>query len=157
MPMSPYYRHLREKIGTMPIFSPSVAAVIRNSKGEILFQRPIGSSEIWSLPAGAIEIGETPVMAVVREVYEETGLEVKPTRVLAVLGGDSFRFTYPDGNQVEYLVVVFQCAIVAGELRGQDGESAELGFFPYHKRPPLALPYPDAIFLTDVGPTWFQP
>ncbi len=64
MPMSIYYKRLREKLGSELIFMPSIAAVIKNEQGEILFQYPGG--EHWSLPAGAIEPGETPEEAVVR-------------------------------------------------------------------------------------------
>lgn len=156
MPMSPYYRGIREKVGTMPIFNPSVAAIIRNGQGDILFQRPQGSVDVWSLPAGSIELGETPAMAVVREVYEETGLKVQPTSIRAVLGGAPFRFTYPDGNQVEYVVIVFACQLLSGELRCLDGESEDLRYFPAHSRPALALPYPDELFLSTGGPAWFE-
>ena len=67
--------------------------------------------DVWSLPGGAIELGETPAMAVVREVYEEKGLRVEPTDILAVLGGDTFCYTYPDGNQVEYIVSFLRCKL----------------------------------------------
>lgn len=156
MPMSPYYRALRAKIGSMPIFSPSVAAVIRNDRGDVLFQKPRGSTNVWSLPAGAIELGETPAMAVVREVYEETGLRVEPVSILAVLGGDAWHFTYPDGNQVEYVVVVFACRVLSGDLGCLDGESEELRYFDPENRPLLALPYPDDVFRVTDAPTWFQ-
>lgn len=146
MPISSYYRDLRQKIGPMAIFNPSVAAIIRNHRGDILFQRPQGS----------IELGETPARAVVREVYEETGLRVKPVAIRAVLGGDAFRFTYPDDNQVEYVVVIFDCKVVSGELRCLDGESAELRYFSFEECPPLALPYPEHIFQEVSGPTWFE-
>lgn len=68
-------KKIREQLGHELIFIPSVAAVIKNEQGEILFQYPGG--EYWSLPAGAIEPGETPEEAVVREVWEETGLKVQ--------------------------------------------------------------------------------
>ncbi len=73
MPMSKYYKELREKIGTQLIFSPSVVGIIRNERKEILFVQEAGGT-MWGFPAGAIEIGETPAEAVIREVYEETGL-----------------------------------------------------------------------------------
>lgn len=44
------------------------------SKGNLI---SISGGEYWSLPAGAIELGETPEEAVVREVWEETGLKVQ--------------------------------------------------------------------------------
>lgn len=155
--MSDYYKHLRQKIGTQLIFSPSVAAIIRNENGEIVFQRPSMNSDLWSLPAGAIELGETPTDAVRREVYEETGLHVLPDKLVGVFGGENFRFTYPDGNQVEYLIFMFECIIENGELEAVDGESAELKYFPVSSIPKLAIPYPTEIFVPSSSErTFFQ-
>ncbi len=64
MSMSLYYKKIREQLGHELIFMPSVAAIIKNEHGDILFQYPGG--EYWSLPAGAIEPGETPEEAVIR-------------------------------------------------------------------------------------------
>lgn len=65
MSMSLYYKKIREQLGCELILIPSIAAVIKNEQGKILFQYPGG--EYWSLPAGAIEPGETPEEAVIRE------------------------------------------------------------------------------------------
>jgi len=155
--MSDYYIMLREKIGTQLIFNPSVAAIIRNEYGEILFQRSSLESDIWSLPAGSIEMGETPAEAVVREVWEETGLKVTPKKMLGVFGGHDFRFTYPDGNQVEYIIIMFACIIDGGNLEAIDGESAELQFFNVDSMPQLAMPYPKEVFYqSDTAKTYFQ-
>lgn len=51
--------------------------------GEILFQRPSRDRGIWSLPAGAIELGETPAEAVQQEAYEDAGY---PDKFLGVFG-----------------------------------------------------------------------
>ncbi len=145
MPISDYYKQLRVKVGTELVFMPSVAAIVRNDDNEILFQYP-GEGERWSLPAGAIEPGETPAQALIREVWEETGLTVKPNKLLGVFGGEDFRFTYPNGDHVEYNVFVFACTIVKGELISIDGESADLRFLKEESKPKLALPYPEFIF-----------
>lgn len=157
MAMSDYYRKLRKTIGTQRIFNPSVAAIIRNDQGEILFQRPSLSSDVWSLPAGAIELGETPAQAIKREVYEETGLHAVPQKLLGVFGGENFRVTYPDGNQVEYLILMFACVIETGELAAVDGESAVLQYFSPSFMPKLAIPYPKEIFYPSSSErTFFQ-
>lgn len=157
MAMSDYYKQLRQKIGTQLIFSPSVAAIIRNDNGEILFQRPSLSSDIWSLPAGAIELGETPAEAVKREVYEETGLYIVPQKLLGVFGGENFRFIYPDGNKVEYVIFMFECAVEKGGLQAVDGESATLEYFPASSIPKLSIPYPKEIFYPSSSEcTFFQ-
>ncbi|MGD6993213.1 NUDIX domain-containing protein [Sutcliffiella horikoshii] len=145
MPISDYYRKLREKVGTDLLLLPSVAAIIRNENSEILFQYP-RNSDVWSLPAGAIEPGESPAEAVVREVWEETGLEVEPTNVIGVFGGLEFRHTYANGDQVEYQVTVYECKIVNGTLEAVDGESEILKYFIEDNIPKLVLPYPEWIF-----------
>src|SRR5690625_585711 len=90
MGMSDYYKNLRDMVGNELIFMPSVAGIVRNEKEDILFQYK-GNEKKWSLPAGAIEIGEPPAKAVVREVWEETGLIVIPKQLSGVYGGNDFR------------------------------------------------------------------
>ncbi|MEA3319660.1 MAG: NUDIX domain-containing protein [Bacillota bacterium] len=145
MPISDYYRKLREKVGTDLLLLPSVAAVIRNDKSEILFQYPRNSDD-WSFPAGAIEPGESPAEAVVREVREETGLEVEPINIIGVFGGKEFRHTYANGDRVEYQVTVYECKIISGTLEAMDGESEILKYFKEENIPKLALPYPEWVF-----------
>ncbi len=155
MPMSSYYRELRTKIGTDLIFSPSVAAVIRNDSGHILFVQS-ADDQRWSIPAGAIEIGEAPAQAIRREVWEETGLKVRPLTILGVAGGQEFRWTYADGNQVEYLVIVFECQIEGGKLDAIDGESMAFRYFDPSNLPPRQFPYPDEWFQSPgAHVTWF--
>lgn len=144
MPISTYYKELREKIGSQIIFTPSVAAIIRNEQGEILFQYPGG--DYWSLPAGAIELGETAEEAVVREVFEETGLHVEPIFIKGVFSGKAFRHTYENGDEVEYMVAVFECKVLGGKLQSVDGESIKLQYFRSDERPKLVLPYPEELF-----------
>ncbi|PKR82381.1 hypothetical protein CWO92_24790 [Heyndrickxia camelliae] len=156
MGMSDYYQDLREKVGSELIFMPSVAAIIRNKAGEILFQHK-GNGEKWSLPAGAIELGEAPAEAVVREVWEETGLHVVPKKLVGVFGGKDFRYQYPNGHKVEYNVFLFECVAQGGELNPIDSETAELRYFKAEEMPELALPYPKFLFLQDNhAETYFQ-
>jgi 8-oxo-dGTP pyrophosphatase MutT (NUDIX family) len=145
MGMSDYYKSIRGKVGNQLIFMPSVAGIVRNELGEVLLQNK-GNGEKWSLPAGAIELGEAPAEAVVREVWEETGLYVVPRKLLGVFGGKDYRYQYPNGHQVEYNVVMFDCVIQGGELCPIDNETAELRYFSPNNMPELALPYPKYIF-----------
>lgn len=157
MPISPYYRTIREQIGPMRIFSPSVGAIIRNPQQEVLFVESADDHR-WSIPAGAIEIGETPAEAMRREAYEETGLRIQIEGVAAVLGGREFRWTYPDGNEVEYLVVVFHAVPVGGSLEARDGEVARFRWHSALNLPSLALPYPPEIFRSPSSEDpYFQP
>ncbi|WP_078546846.1 NUDIX hydrolase [Litchfieldia alkalitelluris] len=146
MGMSDYYKKLREKVGNELIFMPSVAGIVRNELGEILLQNK-RNGENWSLPAGAIELGEAPAEAIVREVWEETGLYVVPKKLLGVFGGKDYRYQYPNGHKVEYNVLMFECIIQSGKLSPIDNETTELRYFSAENMPELALPYPKSLFL----------
>ncbi|WP_342439660.1 NUDIX domain-containing protein [Paenibacillus sp. FSL L8-0436] len=150
MPISEYYRALREKTGSGLLMVPSVAAVIRNDDEEILFIRK-GKEQLWGLPAGAVEPGETPSRALRREVFEETGLMVTPGRIIGVFGGEKYAYQYSNGDMVEYSIIVFECSIVKGTPRSMDGEAEEFKFFKEQELPEIAIPYPREIFMQDSG------
>ena len=141
MPMSPYFSHLRSKLGHGLLLVPGVAAVIRDSEGRILLQEK-SSGEGWSLPAGAIEPGESPEEAIRREVREETGFLVEPCEILGVYGGSAFRYAYPNGDAVEYTVVLYRCVPIKTPGGPFDGETRSLRYFAESEMPKLALPYP---------------
>lgn len=145
MGMSEYYKNLREKIGNQLIFVPAVVGIIRNNQGEILFGRKHNEKN-WGLIAGAIEIGETPAQAMVREAFEETGLIIETNRIIGVYGGEDQRLTYKNGHQVEYLTVVFECSIKDGQLTPDNEEMSDLQYFPEHQIPPIVNRYPKYIF-----------
>jgi 8-oxo-dGTP pyrophosphatase MutT (NUDIX family) len=126
---------------------PAVAAVIRDSSDRLLLQEK-ASGEGWSLPAGAIEPGESPEDALRREVREETGLCVVPTRIIGVFGGQAFRYLYPNGDAVEATIVLYRCAVIAESPEGwTDPETKSLGWFARRELPRLQVTYPaEALF-----------
>ena len=136
-----YLMELRGLVGRRLLLVPSVAAVIRDGAGQLLLHEK-ASGEGWSLPAGAIEPGETPQEAVIREVREETGLVVAPVGILGVFGGHGFRHTYPNGDEVEYVVTLFRCAVVEAGGHWTDSETKALGYFTPDTLPPLTPAYP---------------
>jgi 8-oxo-dGTP pyrophosphatase MutT (NUDIX family) len=139
--MASYLTELRSLIGHRLILLPAVAAVIHDAQGRLLLQEK-SSGEAWSLPAGAIEQGETPQAAIIREVMEETGLTVSSARILDVFGGAEFRYTYPNDDQVEYVVTLFKCEVRDTGGAWTDDETKSIRYFPQDDMPPLALPYP---------------
>ncbi len=148
--MSPYFKNLRDKIGNDLLLIPSVAAVVTDDEGKILLQEK-SSGEAWSLPAGSIEPGESPEEAIIREVREETGLNVLVEKVLGVYGGIGFRYTYPNNHQVEYTVVLYRCRVINASGTPLDSETVSLGYFSEHDMPPLALPYPKEVLFSHVA------
>ncbi|HUQ52222.1 MAG TPA: NUDIX domain-containing protein [Gammaproteobacteria bacterium] len=145
--MSPYFRQLRAKIGHDLLLLPAVAAVIRDSDGRLLLQER-SAGDGWSLPAGLIEPGESPEQCLRREVLEETGFVVVPTRIIGVFGGEGFRHVYPNGDVVEATVVLYRCVVVGEEPGGpSDPETKSLRWFPRVDMPKLGAAYPlEALF-----------
>jgi mutator protein MutT len=143
-----YARKLKEAMAGELVISAGVDAIVRNDTGEILVMRRADGGT-WDLPGGAVEPGETPAEALLREVREETGLEVRIRCVAGVFGGRTFRHTYPDGQRVEAFSVTFECEIVGGTLRNTDGEAAGFRFVAEDALPPLTWPYPPALFGRD--------
>jgi len=125
MAISPYVARLRARLGPERLLLPSVSGIMYDSSGKILLVRQ-REGEIWSTPGGVVEPDESPADAVVREVGEETGLDVRPLRVLGVFGGPAFVVRYPNGDESQYVMTVFECAVVGGETAPDHDETIEL-------------------------------
>ena len=99
MAMSEYMRSLRAAVGHRLLELPAVTILVRDDRGRVLLVRQ-SDPEIWSTPGGAIEPYEVPADAALREVWEETGLEVKLTRMVGAFGGPDFVTRYGNGDLV---------------------------------------------------------
>jgi 8-oxo-dGTP pyrophosphatase MutT (NUDIX family) len=115
---------VRELIGSHLLVVPGVAAAVVADDHLLLLLH--AESHRWVLPGGAVEPDEHPADAVVREVAEETGLTVRPERIIAVSGGAEHHRHYRNGDEVSYVTTVFRCTPYAGELRRDEHEALDL-------------------------------
>lgn len=127
MPMSPYVESIRARIGNDFLLLPGVTAVIRDGERFLLGRH--APSGVWSLLGGGVEPGEEPTDAVAREVLEETGARVRITGLIGAYGGDPMAVTYPNGDQVGYVTVAYECEMLSDPAPDMD-EIVELGWFP---------------------------
>lgn len=95
------------------VITPKIGtdAAIFNEHGEVLLmERSDGSG--WCLPCGFVEPNESPAEGIIREVHEETGLEIRIKRLVGVFT----RKPSPKYGPYTVLSVVHLCEIIAGEL-----------------------------------------
>ena len=111
----------------------AVAAVVGNDKNEILLTQRADSG-IWLYPVGWADVGYSPSEVAIKEVHEETGIEVEPVSLIAVFDGLRLGFA-----RVPLYSLVFHCRMIGGELRGHPLETRQVGFFSREDLPwPLA-------------------
>jgi ADP-ribose pyrophosphatase YjhB (NUDIX family) len=111
----------------------AVGAAVGNDDGELLLiKRP--DSGFWLFPTGWADVGYSAAEIVVKEVREETGIDVEVVRLIAVLDGIRQGFT-----RTPLYSLLFQCRPVGGDLAGHPLETADLGWFSREQLPsPLA-------------------
>ncbi len=101
----------------------AVGAVVGNDRDELLLVKRADSG-LWLYPTGWADVGYSASEVVVKEVQEETGIEVEPLRLIAVLDGLRLGFT-----RVPLYSLLFHCRAVGGELAAHPLECAEVGWF----------------------------
>ena len=108
---------------------PGVAVIIMDEKGRVLLQKRADVG-LWGIPSGHVEPGETVSEAAIREIKEETSLDIRIKKLIGVYSEpDSQIFTYPSGKTVHFITTYFLAEIIGGELRCNSPESIEIQFF----------------------------
>ena len=125
--MSDYVRSLRDKIGNGFLLVPSVAVAIRDADGRLLLVQHVEGR--WQLPGGAVDPGEHPREAAARECFEEARIEVRVGDVLGVFGGEAYRVTYANGDELGFVPILFAGEIVSGEPEPDEEETQAIGWF----------------------------
>jgi ADP-ribose pyrophosphatase YjhB (NUDIX family) len=105
----------------------AVTAVVVNDQGELLLQKRT-DNDLWGLPGGAMNLGESIGQAVVREVKEETSLDVEPTGLVGIYSDPGHIIAYADGEVRQEFSICFTAHIVGGQLAVGDQESIEVRF-----------------------------
>ena len=127
-PIGNHLRDLRRLVGSRPLFAPGANVLVTDTQNRLLMLRHADTG-LWTLPGGALEPGESFVQTAARELHEETGLTADRLEALEMFAGPEYRFTYPNGDVVDYVSVLYRAHGVSGELRPQMDEVLEVGWF----------------------------
>lgn len=103
---------------------PAVTAVVTDPDGRLLLIHRVDNDR-WALPGGGIELGESVSAAVIREVVEETGIEVEISGVVGVYSDPRHVIAYDDGEVRQQFSLCFRARPVGGAL-ANSSESTEV-------------------------------
>ncbi|MEV5719775.1 NUDIX domain-containing protein [Amycolatopsis mediterranei] len=104
----------------------AVSAFIQDDQGRILLIRRT-DNDLYSIPGGQLELGETLAEAAVREVREETGIECAVTEVIGLYSDPKHVIAYDDGEVRQEFSICFRAHPIGGSLRTSD-ESKEVNW-----------------------------
>lgn len=116
------------------IFNPGVRAIILNEKKEVLLQQRTDMLH-WCLPSGGVELGETALDALCREIFEETSLTVVEAEPMALYSGPEQQFEYPNGDQIQGFAVAFIIRKWTGIPCADGEEGSEVRFWSLDRLP----------------------
>jgi ADP-ribose pyrophosphatase YjhB (NUDIX family) len=116
---------------------PAASAIVTSDENRILLIRR-RDNDLWSIPGGTMEIGESISQTVVREVEEETGLEVEPLYIVGIYSNPRHVVEYSNGEVRQQFSICFACKVLGGAIKTSD-ESTEVRFFTQNEmgKPPM--------------------
>ncbi len=126
MPRTEYFDH--PDAPTPNSIVPAASAVVVDGEGRVLLHLRADTGN-WSIPGGAMEPGESIADTAVRELREETGIEVRPVRLVGVYSDPRHVVAYDDGEVRQEFSVCFLCRPVGGTVSSGSDETDDVRWF----------------------------
>jgi ADP-ribose pyrophosphatase YjhB (NUDIX family) len=130
-----YWETLRAHVGHTPlIISGAAGAIVRDDKILLVFHK---QKKLWQVPGGFQEYGESLEQTIAREIREELSINLEARSLIALFSSGRWNIQYPNGDTVQQLCAFY---LLEGEfnvddIRIQESEIAEFGFFPLDRIP----------------------
>jgi ADP-ribose pyrophosphatase YjhB (NUDIX family) len=102
----------------------AVTAFIQDADGRILMIRRT-DNDLYAIPGGALDVGETLTQTVQREVLEETGINVEVTGLIGIYSDPQHVIEFTDGEIRQEFSICFRATPTSGQLRTSN-ESKEV-------------------------------
>ncbi len=116
-----------DRLGKQGKIRLGCSAAIFDDQGRVLLTKRKDNGQ-WCLPSGGMESGESAAEACAREVFEETGLNVRVKRLVGVYSHPDQLTVYTDGDKFQIVALHFEAEIINGEL-GLSNETSDYGYF----------------------------
>src|SRR6201997_466053 len=107
---------------------PATAVALFNSAGELLLLHRRDNDK-WTMPGGTLDFGESLTQCAIREVREETGLNIRITGLIGTYTDPHILIAYSDGEVRQEFTLVYAAEIESGQLKIDD-ESKEYRWMP---------------------------
>ena len=129
-----YIKDLRKYVGHEPILTAGVGLFVFNDQDKVLMQLRTDYNQ-WGFPGGSMELGESFEETAMRELKEETNLDIKEMKLIKVLSGKDTYREYPNGDKLYDITALFVITKYDGELRVNDDESKKFDWFSINDLP----------------------
>ena len=101
-----YIPYLRKMIGHKKCISIGLSAMVFNKEKKVLLEKRKDNGK-YCFPGGSIDLNETVIEGLEREIKEETGIEIQDIKLFAIRSGEKCDFYYPNGDVTQYLDLIF--------------------------------------------------
>jgi ADP-ribose pyrophosphatase YjhB (NUDIX family) len=105
---------------------PSTTAIVEDDRGRIVLVHRL-DNDLWALPGGGMELGESIEETAVREVREETGLNVSITGLVGIYSNPNHVMKYDDGEVRQQFSLCYTTRLIGGQL-AFDNESTDIAW-----------------------------
>ena len=102
-----YIMNLREKVGHDPLIGVGATTLVFNNKNELLLNLRSDTNN-WGIPGGSKELNETLEECAIRELKEETNINVNDLELITVLSGKEYYFKYPNEDELDCVIVLYK-------------------------------------------------
>lgn len=147
-----YLKRLRAAIGPAKVILVYTTAIVRDATGRVLLQRRTDfEPDVWSLPGGMLELGETLSDCARREVREETGYDCRAVRLIGLQSSPRWDVDYPNGDQTQQWSAVIECRPLRRVGEADRAETLDQRWFAPDELPPLSRPWYTAALADSLG------
>lgn len=130
-----YIQTIRKLIGNEMLMTVGCGIIIEQENQILLQHRK--DRDVWGIPGGVMEPGETFLETAVRETFEETGLTAEQLELFGLYSGDEGFSEYQNGDKIFSVQIIFHSSSFSGKLIHNTDESHEHRFFSRNNLPHL--------------------